>query len=89
MATIKTGEGEAQKPRGHLIVIEGLDRSGKTTQCEDLCEDIGGIDKEFKYIKFPGKNSSVAVEATDVESRPYHCNRSNDKFVSSRHIRAK
>lgn len=40
--------------RGHLIVVEGLDRSGKTTQCQSLCEDIGGLDKEFKYVKFPG-----------------------------------
>lgn len=45
-----------QKPtaRGHLIVVEGLDRSGKTTQCQALCEDIGGMDKEVKYVKFPG-----------------------------------
>ena len=40
--------------RGHLIVVEGLDRSGKTTQCEMLCEDIRGLDKDVKYIKFPG-----------------------------------
>lgn len=43
-----------QTKRGHLIVVEGLDRSGKTTQCEALCEDIGGEDRDVKYVKFPG-----------------------------------
>lgn len=47
-------EQNLNRKRGHLIVIEGLDRAGKTTQCEALCEDIGGQDKEIKYIKFPG-----------------------------------
>lgn len=45
---------EMKQARGHLIVVEGLDRAGKTTQCEALCEDIGGEDKEVKYVKFPG-----------------------------------
>lgn len=50
----QTGSTRKAAVRGHLIVVEGLDRSGKTTQCESLCEDIRGIDKEIKYIKFPG-----------------------------------
>ena len=45
---------ETKQARGHLIVVEGLDRAGKTTQCEALCEDIGGEDKAVKYVKFPG-----------------------------------
>ena len=36
------------------MVIEGLDRAGKSTQCERLC---GGLEKEgrtIKRIRFPG-----------------------------------
>lgn len=51
---IKNDTSEPTVSRGHLIVIEGLDRSGKTTQCQALCEDIRGLDKKVKYIKFPG-----------------------------------
>lgn len=42
--------------RGHLIVVEGLDRSGKTTQCEALCKHIKSTGKDVKYVKFPGTN---------------------------------
>lgn len=55
VAAIDMADENTKKGRGHLIVIEGLDRAGKTTQCEALCEDIGGQDKDIKYIKFPGK----------------------------------
>lgn len=47
--------------RGHLIVVEGLDRSGKTTQCQMLCEDIRGTDREVKYVKFPGMPSLSCI----------------------------
>lgn len=60
--------------RGYLIVVEGLDRAGKTTQCGLLCEDIRGEDgdeREVKYQKFPGKDSSSskAVSRADCIDR--------------------
>jgi dTMP kinase len=43
--------------RGLLIVVEGCDRSGKSTQCDNLVNKLqsNGIDTEL--VKFPGKAS--------------------------------
>jgi dTMP kinase len=40
--------------RGLLIVVEGCDRSGKSTQCDILVNKLqeNGIDTEL--VKFPG-----------------------------------
>jgi dTMP kinase len=40
--------------RGAFIVLEGLDRSGKTTQTAKLVEKIEKLGKPCKLIKFPG-----------------------------------
>ena len=59
LSSSQNNEKVESKARGHLIVVEGLDRSGKTTQCEMLCEDIKGVDKDVKYIKFPSTTSPL------------------------------
>ena len=41
--------------RAPFIVIEGLDRSGKTTQTSKLHETLKDIGVEAKLIKFPGE----------------------------------
>jgi dTMP kinase len=53
--------------RGAFIVIEGLDRSGKTTQTQRLSEYLGKTSK-VKLIKFPGNYSNRVVRrmASDV-----------------------
>jgi dTMP kinase len=43
------------KPHGALIVVEGLDRAGKTSQCQLLLEALRERGHQVKYIKFPGK----------------------------------
>jgi dTMP kinase len=40
--------------RGALIVVEGLDRAGKSSQCEMLQEYLLSQGKTVKYIRFPG-----------------------------------
>lgn len=45
------------KERGLLIVVEGLDRSGKSTQCELLCKHIEKMGKQAKYMKFPDRTT--------------------------------
>ena len=42
--------------RASFIVIEGLDRSGKTTQTCKLHETLKDIGVEAKLIKFPGEH---------------------------------
>ena len=42
------------KSRGALIVLEGLDRAGKSTQCEQLCAALDKEGRNTKRIRFPG-----------------------------------
>lgn len=50
----------AQKPtRGAFIVIEGLDRAGKTTQVEKLCDRLYSEGHNVKKLRFPGIPSGV------------------------------
>ena len=45
----------ASTRRGLLIVFEGLDRAGKTTQCECLCKNLESQGHKVKRMRFPGK----------------------------------
>lgn len=51
-------------PHGKLIVIEGLDGSGKATQTGLLCEKLAGQKKDFCKLSFPDYNepSSALVK---------------------------
>lgn len=40
--------------RGALIVVEGLDRAGKSSQCETLRDTLQASGHTVKYIRFPG-----------------------------------
>lgn len=40
--------------RGALIVVEGLDRAGKSSQCEMLHDYLSEQGHTVKYIRFPG-----------------------------------
>lgn len=44
----------ASTRRGALIVVEGLDRAGKSSQCEMLRDYLSSQGKNVKYIRFPG-----------------------------------
>ncbi|KAL8961412.1 MAG: hypothetical protein Q9193_002031 [Seirophora villosa] len=45
--------------RGALIVIEGLDRAGKSTQCEKLVQALEQQGRSVKHMRFPNRNSSI------------------------------
>lgn len=47
--------------RGALIVIEGLDRAGKSTQCARLCANLEKDGLAVKYMRFPSKYPLVNV----------------------------
>ena len=51
----------ANKERGLLIVVEGLDRSGKSTQCELLCKHIKSQGHQAKYVKFPNRTTPTGM----------------------------
>lgn len=44
--------------RGALIVFEGCDRVGKSTQCKRLMEALNAMGKKCQLLHFPGKTSS-------------------------------
>ena len=41
--------------RGALIVFEGCDRSGKTTQCQKVLEWLKSSNHQAHFMRFPGK----------------------------------
>ncbi|KAG8694980.1 Thymidylate kinase [Ceratobasidium sp. 394] len=45
--------------RGAFIVIEGLDRSGKSTQCAQLAARVEAAGKPVKSIKFPDRTTAI------------------------------
>lgn len=51
----------APTTRGAFIVLEGLDRSGKTTQVKLLQTRFVEAGKEVKVMRFPGKPSDAPL----------------------------
>lgn len=45
--------------RGHLIVFEGLDRSGKSTQCTRLVEHLRSQGKNVFHQRFPDRTTVI------------------------------
>ena len=46
---------------GSLIVIDGVDSSGKQTQVEQLCQKLEAEGKKVKRISFPNFDSSCSA----------------------------
>ncbi|OGE57309.1 hypothetical protein PENARI_c002G01257 [Penicillium arizonense] len=49
----------AQTRRGALIVVEGLDRAGKSSQCEMLRGFLSEQGHVVKYIRFPDRTTPI------------------------------
>ncbi|CAG8940629.1 unnamed protein product [Penicillium salamii] len=45
--------------RGALIVVEGLDRAGKSSQCEMLRDSLSQQGSPVKYIRFPDRTTPI------------------------------
>uniref|UniRef100_A0A0P4WLI0 Thymidylate kinase n=1 Tax=Scylla olivacea TaxID=85551 RepID=A0A0P4WLI0_SCYOL len=45
--------------RGALIVIEGCDRTGKTTQAKKLVEYLNGSDRKAMFMRFPDRTTQI------------------------------
>lgn len=55
--------------RGALIVLEGCDRSGKTTQCSKLVETLNSMNIPAKKISFPDRSTPIGSIINDYLSR--------------------
>lgn len=51
--------------RGALIVIEGLDRSGKSTQCKSLFDAFQKLQMKVEYWKYPNRITSIGTLIND------------------------
>lgn len=58
--------------RGALIVLEGCDRAGKTTQAKKLVDALNQLGRTTKLIKFPGKCISY-IKSSVMFRRVYYC----------------
>lgn len=54
--------------RGALIVFEGLDRSGKTTQVDRLIARLQKEGRKARLQKFPGESSPSLPRASSSPS---------------------
>ena len=54
--------------RGAFIVVEGLDRAGKTTQVKRLCDKLYSQDHNIKTLRFPGDLYSLLFNSTKFPS---------------------
>lgn len=52
--TMADGIPAGSSTRGVFIVVEGLDRAGKSSQCELLRRHLEGLGFAVTYIRFPG-----------------------------------
>lgn len=55
MAAARTPTPHLEPVRGSLVVLEGLDRSGKTTQVKLLEQRFVEAGKKVKVMRFPGR----------------------------------
>jgi thymidylate kinase len=71
--------------RAPFIVIEGLDRSGKSTQAALLLARFEAAGLPAKLIKFPGTQSDLPNTHREsdgiLQHRPHDGHRSDDKRV--------
>lgn len=55
--------------RGAFIVLEGCDRSGKTTQCTKLVEQLNNMNIPAKKISFPDRSTPIGSIINDYLSK--------------------
>ncbi|KAF7853667.1 hypothetical protein EAF04_010658 [Stromatinia cepivora] len=48
--------------RGSFILIEGLDRAGKTTQVKKLCDRLYASGRNIKLMRFPDRTTSIGQQ---------------------------
>ncbi|KAI9037041.1 bifunctional thymidylate/uridylate kinase [Aspergillus affinis] len=48
-----------QARRGALVVVEGLDRAGKSSQCEALRDSLQESGQPVKYVRFPDRTTTI------------------------------
>ncbi|MCJ1434254.1 Thymidylate kinase [Xylographa pallens] len=81
--------------RGALIVVEGLDRAGKSTQCEHLSVRLGNDGYATKGMRFPDRSTPIgtSIDAylkgqTTIEDHVIHLLFLANRWEAAAQIRA-
>lgn len=65
--------------RGAFIVVEGVDRSGKTTQCKQLVNSLQKQGIKAKFMNFPDRSTHIGgVISQYLQDQNFHL---NDKTI--------
>ena len=83
--------------RGAFLVLEGLDRSGKSTQCRKLVDNLNNGGIRAKAIRFPGDLSGPLYIShcnkvwclTGKNGRSFHDHGENDRRILEADDRAR
>lgn len=72
-----------KEKRGALVVVEGLDRAGKSSQCELLYKSLLGMNHKAKYVRFPGECflGLYGVCNTDFQDRSTPIGKQIDSYL--------
>ena len=86
----------AETPRGALIVLEGLDRSGKSTQCERLVGHLKATGRKAELMRFPDRTTTIGTminsylsNATDIDDGCIHLLFSANRWEKKKEMEAK
>ena len=63
MTMSATGTTANALKRGSLVVFEGCDRSGKSTQVKMLCDHLNKQNIKCKLMRFPDRTSTIGMYA--------------------------
>lgn len=55
----------ARRGRGILVVFEGCDRSGKSTQCRMLVDYLKSIGRDVAHLRFPDRTTAIGQSIND------------------------
>ncbi|TFJ84863.1 hypothetical protein NSK_003895 [Nannochloropsis salina CCMP1776] len=84
------------KPRGAFIVLEGVDRCGKTTQVAQVVKALHAQGRAAEAIRFPDRTTTIGqminaylANATDLDDRVIHLLFSANRWEAMASLRSK
>ncbi|XP_070765159.1 thymidylate kinase isoform X2 [Enoplosus armatus] len=79
--------------RGALIVLEGVDKAGKTTQCKKLVQALQQSGRPVEMMRFPDRTTTIGrlisaylEKKSDLEDHTVHLLFSANRWESYRYI---
>ncbi len=86
----------APTSRGALIVLEGVDRSGKSTQCQKLVDYLNSTGRPATLMRFPDRTTTIGTminnylsNATDIDDGCIHLLFSANRWEKKREMERK